>query len=312
VQTRAKELMVSKETLANTQGGRSYGQRNYPVGRGSADKITRSVMQREAEMYAAPLLQEAANNTPNATSGDRALRELDGIAEVQRLLLPSSLPSIPGYDLAVAYEPLECAGGDHYDFLPLSGGCWGLLIADVNGHGARAAVGMAILHATVRAAPGCRSPARLLGWVSRQLAAGYASGDGNFITALYAILDPTCGVITYASAGHHPPLLWSAGNWRPLDGARHTPLGILPERDFTEARACLESGDALALYTDGIIEARNARGQMFGARGLARVHRRRCDSATETARLMQVAAQEFAGGCDARDDRTLVVMTANL
>jgi sigma-B regulation protein RsbU (phosphoserine phosphatase) len=260
----------------------------------------------------APLAQRADGSGLDTAPGDRALRELNDIAEVQRLLLPSPLPSIEGYDLAVAYEPLDSSGGDHYDFLPLAGGRWGLLIADVNGHGARAAVGMAILHATVRAAPCCGSPARLLRWVNRQLAAGYASGQGNFITAVYAILDPTCGEISYTSAGHNPPLIWSAGNWRPLTGARHTPLGVLPERDFTEAHARLDSGGALALYTDGITEARNAGGEMFGARRLARVRRRSSDSAAETARLMQAAARAFVGGCNAGDDRTLVVLTANL
>jgi serine phosphatase RsbU (regulator of sigma subunit) len=86
------------------------------------------------------------------TSCDEAGRELEAVAAAQQLLLPAELPHVPGLDLAVSYRPARQAGGDFYDFLPLTDGRWGLFIADVSGHGAAAAIVTAVVHATLRGA----------------------------------------------------------------------------------------------------------------------------------------------------------------
>jgi sigma-B regulation protein RsbU (phosphoserine phosphatase) len=242
---------------------------------------------------------------------EQAHLELEGVAEIQRLLLPCSLPSIQGYDLAVDYCPRERSGGDYYDLIELHAGKWGLLIADVCGRGAPAAMGTALLHAMVCAAPDRESPARLMSWLNGQLAGGYSSNHGRFVTAFYVVLDPVTGTITFANAGHNPPLLWSGGGWRQLDRARSLPLGILADETFGEGQDTLVPGGAIALYTDGITEARNTRGAMFGVTRLRRISRRPEDPAVSTARAIKGAVRRFCGSRRVEDDQTILVIAAD-
>ena len=148
-----------------------------------------------------------------------ALKTLDGelktVGQIQRSLLPESLPVIPGFELAAYYHTSARAGGDYYDFFPLDNGGWGLFIADVSGHGTPAAVLMAITHAIAHAQPGTHTPpALLLGYLNDRLARAYTRG-GTFVTAFYAVLDPATRALTYARAQPAAP-----GARRPRDAAR--------------------------------------------------------------------------------------------
>src|SRR5205085_8839936 len=121
---------------------------------------------------------------------DRLDRELQTVADIQRSLLPTTLPAIPTLDLATDYQTSTRAGGDYYDFFPLPDGQWGILIADVSGHGTPAAVIMAITHSIAHTSTDPKTPpSRLLAFVNDRLAAGYTE-NGNFITAFYGIYDP--------------------------------------------------------------------------------------------------------------------------
>ena len=239
---------------------------------------------------------------------DQAGRELDGLGEMQRRLLPASPPSVPDIDFTVSYRPSGWAGGDYYEFLELSDGRWGILIADVSGHGAPAAIGMAVLHATVRACPATDSPAEFLTWVNEQLAGGSAHGRGDFVTAFYAVLDPASGALTYASAGHLSPRLRSGDAVLALDDARGLPLGIVAGERYAEAQARLSRGDALVLYTDGITEAMNGRGAMFGNRRLDRLLRGAPGVAGSVAAAILDRLDGFTNARPAADDRTLIVV----
>jgi sigma-B regulation protein RsbU (phosphoserine phosphatase) len=139
-----------------------------------------------------------------------ALKRLDGemkaVGEIQRSLLPETLPSIPGFEVAAHYQTSARAGGDYYDFFKLDGegspessaGGWGLFIADVSGHGTPAAVLMAITHAIAHAEPRAQTPpATLLRYLNDRLAGAYTRG-GTFITAFYATLDPVGRTLTYS------------------------------------------------------------------------------------------------------------------
>lgn len=182
-------------------------------------------------------------------------RELQTVGEIQRSLLPSQIPDIPGFDVAAFYRTSARAGGDYYDFFPLDGGRWGLFIADVSGHGTPAAVLMAITHAIAHSQPGTHTPpSALLTYLNSQLARSYTH-NGTFITAFYAVLDPAERTLTYSTAGHNPPRLARAGRVIPLDEGGAIPLGILPEQTYAQSRISLERGDLLLLYTDGITEA---------------------------------------------------------
>ena len=197
-------------------------------------------------------------------------RELQVVGEIQRSLLPAELPRIEGFEVAAHYVTSARAGGDYYDFFPLSDG-WGIFIADVAGHGTPAAVLMAITHAIAHAQPGTHTPpGLLLGYLNRQLTRSYTRG-GTFVTAFYAVLDPVKRTIRYAAAGHNPPRLVRGGRVMSLDRTGSLPLGIM-EQEYGEAEVALERGDLLVMYTDGITEAM-ARGKvgepprMFGVEG---------------------------------------------
>jgi sigma-B regulation protein RsbU (phosphoserine phosphatase) len=198
-------------------------------------------------------------------------RELQAVGRIQRSLLPRELPDIDRISLAARYETARRAGGDFYDLFPLSDGSWGLLIGDVSGHGTPAAVMMAITHTLAHSHPGPPTPpAEVLSRLNRALCQRYTGGSGTFVTAFYGILSPDRQSFRYSSAGHNPPRLVRAGAAaQPLADATSLPLGIDHDSIYEDSQAVrLEPGDALVLYTDGIVEAMNPTRELFGYRRL--------------------------------------------
>jgi sigma-B regulation protein RsbU (phosphoserine phosphatase) len=183
--------------------------------------------------------------------------ELQVVGDIQRSLLPAELPRIPGFDLAASYRTSARAGGDYYDFFPLADGSWGIFIADVSGHGTPAAVLMAITHAIAHSQPGSHTPpAVLLQYLNEQLTRSYTQA-GTFVTAFYAILDPSTRELTYSRAGHNPPRIVRGKRVLALDHNGALPLGILQGEKYGQTVITLEPGDLLLIYTDGITEARS-------------------------------------------------------
>jgi len=182
-------------------------------------------------------------------------RELQTVGDIQKTLLPETLPAIDGFELAAYYQTSARAGGDYYDFFPLDEQGWGMFIADVSGHGTPAAVLMAITHAIAHSQPGHhKPPASLLSFLNDRLSRAYTRG-GTFITAFYAVLDPIKRTLTYARAGHNPPRLMRGGKVMSLESASGLPLGIMTGQEYDQATVQLQPGDMLLLYTDGITEA---------------------------------------------------------
>ncbi|QEL17490.1 PP2C family protein-serine/threonine phosphatase [Limnoglobus roseus] len=237
-------------------------------------------------------------------------RELKAVGEVQRSLLPAALPKIPTLDVAAYYRPSARAGGDYYDFFPLPGGRWGIFIADVSGHGSPAAVLMAVTHCIAHTNPGpAQPPGRVLDYLNQHLVTLYTGGSGKFITAFYGVYDPRGRRLTYASAGHNPPRLKRCADGRliPLDAAGGLPLGITGEETYDEAVQQLQPGDQVLFYTDGITEAANRTGELFGTDRLDRVMG---NCALQAAGLLEEvlrAVEAFADGHPADDDRTMIV-----
>ena len=234
---------------------------------------------------------------------------LAGIREVLIISTPRDLPRIPTLELATHYQTSQRAGGDYYDFFPLPNGEWGILIADVSGHGTPAAVLMAITHSIAHtcAEPKC-PPSRLIRFVNERLADGY-TGGGNFVTAFYGIYDPLSRRLTFCNAGHPPPRVRRADTCacEAIDGIGGLPLGIDGDESYGDAEAILHPGDALVLYTDGITEARSPGGTFFGTDRLDRVVCG-CDGPpAECVRRTLAAVDDFTEGRPATDDRTLLV-----
>ena len=237
-------------------------------------------------------------------------RELKHVADIQKSLLPKTIPNVPTLGLAAYYQTSQWAGGDYYDFFALPDGKLGLLIADVSGHGTPAAVMMAITHSIAHSYPGPpASPGELLAHVNHQLTTHYTMQSGIFVTAFYGIYDPLVRELTYACAGHNPPRLKRCedGSIASLDGVSNLPLGLFPDLTFEATTLRLIPGDQIIFYTDGITEAFDPEGQMFGLD--------RLDEVLETCHLdadglieeVLRALDAFTRGIAATDDRTLLV-----
>ena len=235
--------------------------------------------------------------------------ELRTVADIQKSLLPASTPKVPGLDVAVHYQTAKRAGGDYYDFFPLPDGRLGVLIADASGHGAPAAVLMAVAHsiAHTHATPG--PPGELLTRLNAHLTRQYTRQTGNFMTAFYGVFDPAGGSLTYASAGHNPPrLIRRDGTLMALNRAQRLPLGIKPDETYPEQSISLQPGDQAVFFTDGIIEAVNGEGDVFGSDRIDSAIAA-CPSTAE--HLIQDILRElaaFTAATPAADDRTLVVV----
>jgi sigma-B regulation protein RsbU (phosphoserine phosphatase) len=241
---------------------------------------------------------------------DTVDRELITVADMQRSLLPRKLPTIPTLGIAAHYQTSRRAGGDYYDFFPLPDGHWGILIADVSGHGTPAAVIMAVTHAIAHTYAGpATPPGELLAHINRVLSAKYTARSGTFVTAFYGIYDPSTKTITYASAGHPPPRLKRCqdGSLGLLDAVQRLPLGVYDDETYPEATAQLIAGDQLVFYTDGITEAHNTRGEMFGLDQLDRVLENCGVGAADILKEVLAAVDRFTDGKPADDDRTVLV-----
>jgi sigma-B regulation protein RsbU (phosphoserine phosphatase) len=241
---------------------------------------------------------------------DAVDHEMKIIENLQRSLLPAELPHMDTLDLAAHYQTSHRAGGDYYDFFPLSDGRLGIWIADVSGHGSPAAVLMAITHSIAHVDP-CPpvTPRQMLRHVNRHLTTRYTVMGGMFVTAFYGIYDPKKRELVYACAGHNPPRLKHCddGSLTSLDGVRSLPLGIAMDEDFAEHVQPLRPGDQLVFYTDGITDAASPTGEMFG---LARLDRVLAECPLTAADLLQAVLEEidrFTAGRPAEDDRTLLV-----
>jgi sigma-B regulation protein RsbU (phosphoserine phosphatase) len=247
---------------------------------------------------------------------DALHRELRAVGEIQRSLLPETVPTIPGFELATSYQTSAQAGGDYYDFFPLSDGGWGLLLADVSGHGPPAAVLMAITHAIAHAQPGSHTPpAALLAYLNDRLTRAYTRG-GTFVTAFYAVLDPHARTLTYARAGHNPPRLVRGDRVMSLDGAGGLPLGILDDQTYCQTTVTLQPGDLLLLYTDGITEAmapapRGSDRDLFGTDRLDALLKLDLDgerTAGACIARVQSAVTDYCGCRVPTDDQTLIAL----
>lgn len=237
-------------------------------------------------------------------------RELNVVASIQRSLLPTEIPDIPNLSLAAHYQTSRWAGGDYYDFFHLPGDRWGLLIADVSGHGTPAAVMMAITHAIAHGHPGHPEPPdQLLTHVHERLLSRYVGDSGTFVTAFYGIFDPETRRFSYACAGHNPPRLRRCrdGSVSSLDHVAGLPLALFPGQEYESTTVQLQPGDQIVLYTDGITEATDVRGRMFGLDRLDQALATCRNDAPALVESVLVALEAFTGGQAPDDDRTLVV-----
>ena len=191
-------------------------------------------------------------------------RELEVARSIQQASLPESVPTLEGWQISPYYQPAREVGGDFYDFLELPNGHLGLVVGDATGKGVPAALVMSttlgMLQATARALDSS-SPGEVLAQVNDTLAARVPSN--MFVTCFYGVLDPNSGSLRYANAGHDLPYLHRNGDAEELR-ARGMPLGLMPGISYEEKEIVLEAGEAALFYSDGLVEAHDPQGEMFG------------------------------------------------
>lgn len=193
---------------------------------------------------------------------EKLAQELATARQIQQSLLPKTLPEIPGWALVTHWEPARAVGGDFYDVTRLPDGRWGIVIGDVTDKGVPAALMMActrtVLHAV---AADLSAPGAILARANDLLLPDMPRG--MFVTCQYLALEPSTGQVTLANAGHPLPLHRSATGVAEVR-ATGMPLGLLPGMTYAERRLTIAPGEQMLLVSDGIIEAHNAAGEMFG------------------------------------------------
>ena len=184
-------------------------------------------------------------------------QEYRSAQELQQVLIPESLPELPGYTVTSAYRPAQEVGGDFFQLMAVPEGGALLVIGDVSGKGLHAAMAVALIVGAIRStAETTNDPSELLAALNRRLAGRLR---GGFATCLAMRLEAS-GVCRIANAGHLPPFI----NVREIALLPALPLGLVPDADFNETEIRLAGGDRLTLYTDGLPEARNEAGELFG------------------------------------------------
>ena len=220
---------------------------------------------------AAPALRVAQllrQQRVEARERERIAQELRVARLIQQTLLPREVPDIAGWHITPYYEPAREVGGDFYDFILLPNGHLGLVIADVTDKGVPAALVMAMTRSVLRAAATrLESPGAVLARFNDMLVPDIP--PNMFVTCFYAVLNPTNGELRFANAGHDVPY------WRTTDGvvhelrARGMPLGLMERMVYEEREVQLNVGDHILLHSDGLVEAHDARRNMFSFERLA-------------------------------------------
>jgi len=245
-----------------------------------------------------------------------AERERYRVARVlSETLLPSVMPEVPGVDLAARYRAAGRAnvvGGDFYDVFEVGDGAWAVVLGDVSGVGPEAAAITGQARYTVRAVAGDEpTPSGVLRRLNDAIG---GRADDRFCTAVYLRMQPTAeGVKVVLSRGGHPPplVLRYGGGVEALDAASGLPLGMFPDADVSDVSCSLAAGDAIVLYTDGVIEARDITGEQFGLERLeALLETCAGRTAAGIARRIELAAMDFQSD-SAGDDVAIVVARAD-
>ena len=194
---------------------------------------------------------------------ERIEQELEVAQRIQQASLPEEVPELEGWQISPHYRPAREVGGDFYDFLELEEGRVGVVVGDATGKGVPAALVMASARSMLRAvAQTSNSPGEVLRRVNDALVTDIPAT--MFVTCFYAVLDPKSASLRYANAGHDLPYLRRTSGEAEELRARGMPLGLMPGMGYEEKETSLQAGEAALFYSDGIVEAHNPKGEMFG------------------------------------------------
>jgi len=240
---------------------------------------------------------------------EKAKQALKIAHEIQQNFLPDLTSRRYGVDLCALTLPAFDVGGDLYDVISLDGNRIGVILGDVSGKGVPAALYMVRAMSEYRfLAPQAKNPAELLTTLNQRLAVN--SPFGMFLTMICLLIDKNTNTVQYSSAGHLPVLLRKAagGVTEVLKGAQSPPLGLMPDTSFFLNTVHLEAGDALFLYTDGVVEARDKRGKEYMIERLTECVKKEANSATVYSERIFEDVRKFTTGADQHDDITALTV----
>ncbi len=272
-------FLTAKDRTADEAGGFALGAADY-IHKPVNPPILRARVDTHVELKRS-MDEQLALGRELAAAKERMEADLQVGRDVQRSMLPTSLPARAEIELAAMMEPARELGGDFYDYFSLGDDAICFCVADVSGKGVGAALFMAMAKLAIKSsAAELQSPAQILTRVNRDLASD--NPECMFVTVFLGVLDLRSGLLHYSNAGHNPPVLrTSGGELQELD-ERHGPLlGIDEDRDYAESSRQLSPGDTLLVYTDGVTEALNADEQFY-----------------EEHRLMQTLGEQGSGGAE--------------
>ena len=276
---------------------------------GASDYITKPIQAEEVLARVANHLLRLQLEREVRESRDSLDRELAVAAEMQKLILPQGLNPIGNLRFAAHYQTSRYVGGDYYDIVRLPDNRCGILVADVSGHGATSAIVMAMIRAAFHAyGTPPLDPVKVLRYLNQQFR--FLWGKSLLATALYAVVDTAKGTLSIANAGHPQPLVIRNGSVQELNCATCIPLLMMDVPEISCSRHELISGDRILFYTDGITERENASGGMYDPEGLKEILRN-CASRTSDEMLLGIVqdVERFAGGREAHDDQTLLLVS---
>ena len=238
---------------------------------------------------------------------ERVAQDLRVARRIQQAALPKEVPPLEGWQITPYYQLAREVGGDFYDFFELEDGRLGLVVGDATGKGVPAALVMASARSMLRAvAQASDSPGDVLRRVNDPLVTDIPTN--MFVTCFYAILNPKSGHLVYANAGHDLPYLQHGDEAQELR-ARGMPLGLMPGMSYEEKQMTLLPGDGVVFCTDGLIEAHDAKGEMFGTRHLRRFLSEHPTGGTDLCATLIEELRRFTGeGWEQEDDITVLTL----
>jgi serine phosphatase RsbU (regulator of sigma subunit) len=240
----------------------------------------------------------------------RLVKDMEFARTVQESFLPQKTPEIAGYQFSAHYTPAQEVGGDFYDFIHLDRNRTGIVIGDVSGKGVPAALYMARLGSDLRTLAFTeKDPAATLERLNDLLTE--RSRRGMFATLLYIELDSQTGIFSISNAGHLPLIIKKAGgSVKKLSTTGGSPLGILTGMKFGQESATLDPGDIIVLYTDGIIEAMNAKEELYGYKRFEALIRKAPSHPEGLKSAIIEDVNKFTGLSPQHDDMTMVCFGA--
>lgn len=250
---------------------------------------------------------ENARLVKEALEKERIEKELEVAATIQNMIIPKSLPEIPGYQIAGLYDPSRQVGGDFYDTIPLIDGRMALVIADVSGKSVSGALLVSTLQASLHAYLESEIGLKELVIKLNRIILKNSTYD-KYITFFIGLLDPKLHTFEFINAGHNPPLLYRNGNLNQLKTGG-VPLGMVEFDDYQSETLKLEANDLLVMFTDGVTEAENIHEDFFGDEALEdliRLHAR--EPVSSLTSKIYSAVKAHVGVAEQSDDITLLVL----